>query len=64
VKLAVAPGAYDRSDQAQMRGALERADQQTIKRGVAEPFLLLSKPDGTVGKLSVNSSGTVIWTAL
>jgi hypothetical protein len=64
VKLATAPAAYDRGDQAQLRGALERADQQNLKRGTAEPFVLLSKPDGTVGRLSVDAGGTVVWTAL
>ena len=29
-----------------------------------QPYLLLSKPDGTVGKLTVNGSGVVTWTAL
>ena len=64
MRLATPPPAYDRDDQAQLRGALERADQQNLKRGTAEPFLLLSRPDGTVGRLSVDRSGAVIWTAL
>ena len=32
LKLPLAPGAYDKGDQAQMRGAVERADQQNRKR--------------------------------
>jgi hypothetical protein len=31
---------------------------------VATTYLLLAKPDGTVGKLTVNSSGVLTWTAL
>lgn len=34
MKLANAPDKYDRDDQARMRGALERADDQNLKRGV------------------------------
>jgi hypothetical protein len=64
VKLAAPPQDYDARDQAQMRGTLERADQQNLKRGVALPFLLLSKPDGTVGKLTVSNAGVLSWTAL
>jgi hypothetical protein len=64
VKLASAPAQYDPADQARLRGALERADADNVKRGVAQPFLLLSKPDGTVGKLTVNSAGALVWTAL
>lgn len=33
LKLSAAPSQYDRGDQATMRGALERADQQNHKRG-------------------------------
>jgi hypothetical protein len=32
LKLPLAPGGYDKGDQAQMRGAIERADQQNRKR--------------------------------
>lgn len=64
MKLAAAPAQYDAGDQARLRGALERADDQNLKRGVALPFLLLSKPDGTVGRLAVNSAGVLTWTAL
>lgn len=64
MKLPAAPQAYDASDQARLRGALERADAQTLKRGVAESFLLLKKPDGTVGKVTVTSGGSLVWTAL
>jgi hypothetical protein len=62
--LAAAPAKYDPADQARLRGALERADAENLKRGTAQAFLLLAKPDGTVGKLTVNGSGVVVWTAL
>lgn len=64
MKLPVAPAQYDPADQARLRGALERADEQTLKHGAALPYLLLAKADGTVGKLTVNSAGVVVWTAL
>lgn len=64
MKLPAAPPLYDPADQSRLRGALERADEQTLKRGVAQPFLLLSRPDGTVGKLTVSNSGVLSWTAL
>jgi hypothetical protein len=64
LKLASVPAQYDAADQARLRGALERADGETLKRGVAQPFLLLSKPDGTVGKLAVDNAGVLSWTAL
>lgn len=64
MKLAPAPPQYDPADQARVRAEIERADRQNLKRGAAAPFLLLSKPDGTVGKLTVNSSGALSWTAL
>ncbi len=64
MRLAAAPARYDPADQARLRGALEQADADNLKRGVALPHLLLTKPDGTVGKLTVNGAGAVIWTAL
>jgi hypothetical protein len=64
VKLSPAPILYDPADQARLRAELERADAQNLKRGAAAPFLLLSKPDGTVGKLTVTSGGALVWTAL
>ena len=64
MKLPAAPGQYDAADQARIRAAIEQADAQTVKRSVAVTYLLLSQPDGTVGKLTVNSSVAVIWTAL
>ncbi len=64
MKLAAAPARYDPADQARLRGALERADAQNLKRGAAQPYLLLSKPDGTVGKVTVDGSGVLVWTAL
>jgi hypothetical protein len=64
LRLPKPPGQYDRDDQAQVRGALERADAQNLKRGVAVTYILLSKADGTVGKLTVNGSGVLTWTAI
>ena len=64
LKLPKAPGQYDRDDQAAMRGAIERADAQNLKRGVAVTYILLSKADGTVGKLTVNGAGVLVWTAI
>jgi hypothetical protein len=64
VKLSSAPPLYDPADQVRLRAELERADAQNLKRGVAAPFLLLAKPDGTVGKLTVTSGGALVWTAL
>ena len=64
MKIAPAPPIYDPADQARMRAEIERADAQNLKRGVAASYLLLSKPDGTVGKLTVNSSGVLVWTAI
>ena len=64
VKLPKAPAAYDPRDQAQLRDAIERADAQNLKRGAATTYILLSKPDGTVGKLTVNGSGVLTWTAI
>jgi hypothetical protein len=59
MKLAAAPAAYDRAEQAQMRGVLERADQQNLKRGIALPNMLLSSPDGKVWRLTINDSGVL-----
>ena len=64
MKLAPAPAQYDPADQARVRAEIEKADALNLKRGAAAAFLLLSKPDGTVGKLTVNSSGVLIWSAL
>jgi hypothetical protein len=64
MKLAVAPAAYHREDQARMRGALERADDQNLKRGVAAAELLLSAPNGQVWRVTVSNSGALSATAL
>jgi hypothetical protein len=64
MKLAAAPPTYDPGDQSRLRGALEQADAENLKRGIAQPYLLLSKPDGTVGKLTVDGTGAVSWTVL
>lgn len=64
MKLAPAPAAYDAADQARMRAEIERADAHNLKRGAATTYILLSKPDGTVGKLTVNSAGVPTWTAI
>ena len=64
MKLAPAPPTYDPADQARVRAEIERADRQNLKRGVAATYLLLAQPNGTVGKLTVNASGALTWTAL
>jgi hypothetical protein len=64
MKLAPAPPQYEAADQARVRAEIERADAQNLKRGVAATYLLLAKADGTVGKLTVNSSGVLVWTAI
>jgi hypothetical protein len=64
MKLATPPAKYDSSDQAQMRGTLEREDANNLKKGSSVPFILMSKPDGTVGRLTINGAGVPIWTAL
>lgn len=64
MKLAPAPPIYDAADQARLRAEIERADGQNLKRNAATTYLLLSKLDGTVGKLTVNGSGVLVWTAL
>lgn len=64
MKLAPAPPTYDPADQTRVRAEVERADAQNLKRGVAASHILLSKPDGTVGKLTVNDAGVLTWTPL
>ena len=64
MKLATPPQAYDPGEQAQLRGQLERADAQNLKTNAAVPHLLITKPDGTVGKLTIDSTGNVTWAAL
>lgn len=64
MKLAPAPPIYDPADQARVRAEIERADAQNLKRGVAATYLLLKTATGTVGKLTVDSSGALRWTAL
>lgn len=64
MKLAPAPATYEAADQARVRAEIERADAQNIKRGQAVTYVLLSKADGTVGKLTVSSSGVLTWTAI
>lgn len=55
---------YDQADEARFRRDVELADAQNLKRSAAVTYILMSKPDGTVGKLTINSSGSPIWTAL
>lgn len=64
MKLSTPTPSYDAGDQARMRGALQRADAENVKRSAAVDFVLMTKPDGTVGRLTINSSGAPIWTAL
>lgn len=54
LKLPLAPEKYDRGDQTQMRGVIERADQQNLKRG--ETIILTAGqriviPDESTGAL-------------
>jgi hypothetical protein len=64
VKLPVPPAAYDRADQAQVRGEIERADGLNAKRGAAQPAILLSSPDGTTWKGVIDNAGALSWTAV
>jgi hypothetical protein len=64
LKLAKAPEGYSASDQAQLRGQIEREDAQNIKKNTAVPHLLITKPDGTVGRLTIDSTGNPKWAAL
>ena len=64
LKLSATPRQYDPLDQSKMRSAIEQADKDNLKRGAAVDYLLLSKPDGTVGKLTVDNAGVLSWTAL
>ncbi len=64
MKLSVAPPNYDQDDQARLRGALEQADRQTLKRGIAAPELLLRAPNGGVWRLTVSDGGVLGVTAV
>lgn len=64
MKLAAAPSKYDPRDQAQMRGAIERADALNMKANVAVDFVLLRRPDGTVGKLTVDNANALSFAPL
>lgn len=58
------PPVYDPKNEAQMRAALERADQQNLKRGVAASEWLLQAPNGTVYRGTISNAGALTWTAL
>lgn len=64
MKLSAAPTTYDPGDQARMRQAIQDADRDNLKRGVAMDHLLLAAPNGTVGKLTVSDAGVLAWTPL
>ena len=64
LKLPVAPSAYDRGDQSALRGAIERADLQNLKRQEAVDFILLRRTDGTVGKVTADNSNALHFTPL
>jgi hypothetical protein len=58
MKLARPPEKYDAGDQARMRGEIERADDNSLKRTEAAPYLLLSATDnGSTMKVTVTSAG-------
>ena len=38
---------------------LEAEDKRNIKAGIAQPFLLLQAPNGTVYRVTVNNAGTI-----
>jgi hypothetical protein len=64
MKLPVPPAGYDVGDQARMRGQVELADSQSLKRMTAEPFILLRRPDGVVGRLTVDNANALHFTPL
>jgi hypothetical protein len=64
MNLGTAPRQYDAASEAKLRADLERILATCVQRGVSITYLLMSKPDGTVGKLTINAGGTPIWTAL
>lgn len=64
MKLAAAPKVYDQTDQAQMRRELLTADAENVKKARAVPFILLQRPDGTVGKLTVDNANALSFTPL
>lgn len=64
LKLASAPAQYDPRDQSLMRGALLAEDKANLKVSVAVTFLLMKRPDGTVGRLTVDNTNALSFTPL
>ena len=59
LKLGGAPARYDAGEEARNRAALERADAQNLKAGVAAARLLLRSPSGRVWAVTVNDAGAL-----
>jgi len=68
VRLPVAPGIYDTSNEQTARSMLERADDENHKKNrdleVSPGRLILKSPDGTRWSITVDNSGVVAATAL
>lgn len=61
MQLPTAPNAYDMTDQAQMRGALEREDKRNLKAGyVFNQILMRDTVTGAVVTVTVASGSLVI----
>jgi hypothetical protein len=61
MQLPKAPSAYDYSDQAQLRGILEREDRRNLKAGmVFDKILVRDSVSGTIRTLSVTGGTLVI----
>jgi hypothetical protein len=56
LNLPMAPGQYDATEQAQIRGLLEREDRRNQKIG---GDVILRAPNGSLWKLVVNNSGAL-----
>ena len=65
MKLAAAPNQYDATDQAQLRGALEREDARNLKKGVAaDAIYLIATDTGATMRGAIDSAGVLTWTRL
>jgi hypothetical protein len=61
MQLPNAPAQYDPSDQAQMRGALDRADKQNVKQGaVFDKILIRDTITGSIMTMTVASGAVII----
>lgn len=63
MKLPIAPGAYSRLDQVDLRRQLELAEQQNHKRNrdveVGAARLILTSPNGTRYSITVSNAGVI-----